>query len=103
MMSRKEDDTESFKEVEEAWEATNLNKRLKCISGYHHRLSKWLHQRSAWQLTDANEPEQPSQPQDRRLVQYLLEFLELDGLERRFGELLGKKSRKKTTKSNQNT
>ena len=99
MMSRKESDTESYKEVEEAWEASHLKERLKITGGFYHRLSERLQQRSAWQLTDASKPEEASQPLDRRVVQYLLEFLELDGIERRFGELLGKKSRKKTQKA----
>ncbi|CBY09602.1 unnamed protein product [Oikopleura dioica] len=74
--------------VEQAWENSFLLDRIMTISRYGHRLSGRIRNQSSWELTEAAKPEQPSESEDRRVVQYLLEFLELDSIERRFGELL---------------
>ena len=77
--------------VEAAWKASALRERIFQISSQSHRLSGRIHRRSSWILTSEDEPEEPSTYEDRRVVQYLLEFLEIDSIEKRFGELLGKK------------
>ena len=89
MTLRKEAGEEYDVAVEAAWDSTFLKQRIETISTRGHRLSSRIHSRSSWKLTAAAEPEQPSEYEDRRVVQYLLEFLERDSVERRFGELLG--------------
>ncbi|CBY31042.1 unnamed protein product [Oikopleura dioica] len=88
MILRKEAGEEYDAAVEAAWDNTFLKQRIETISTRGHRLSSRIHSRSSWKLTAAAEPEQPSEYEDRRVVQYLLEFLERDSVERRFGELL---------------
>ncbi|CBY11032.1 unnamed protein product [Oikopleura dioica] len=77
--------------VEQAWKNSFLYDRIETISTYGHRLSGRIRNKSSWKLTDATVAEQPSESEDRRVIQYLLEFLELDGIEKRFGELLDAK------------
>ena len=54
-----------------------------------------MQKRSSWELTSGDEEEEPSTYEDRRVIQYLLEYLEIDSVEKRFGELLGKTHRKR--------
>ena len=96
--SRREGDESSYKDVEQLWNASSIKARIDKISSYGHRLYGRVHSSYAWDLTDAAKPEEPSQPLDRRVCQYLLEFLERDGVERRFSELLGMISWKEITR-----
>ena len=86
------------KAVEAAWNAPVLRSRIEDISKPEHRLSGRMQKRSSWELTSSNEEEEPSTYEDRRVIQYLLEYLEIDSVEKRFGELLGKKNRKSNSK-----
>ena len=57
-----------------------------------------MQKRSSWELTSGDEEEEPSTYEDRRVIQYLLEYLEIDSVEKRFSELLGKTHKKENSK-----
>ena len=84
------------KAVEAAWNASVLRARIEDISSPEHRLGGRMQKRSSWELTSGDEEEEPSTYEDRRVIQYLLEYLEIDSVEKRFSELLGKTHTKET-------